>query len=268
MSRESLYSQHDHARKEFGMNTPPLLFIVEDDNDLNHLIQKSLRREGLVTEGAQNGKEAISGIIRNSNALMLLDYSLPDMTGVELLKELKEKGYEIPFIVITGRGNEEIAVEMMKLGARDYLIKDSNLLDMLPVVVGKVIKEIENEKKLLEAEMLLQEKSYLNQIILDRMPCVTLLIQPHTREIIAANASAVKLGAVPGKKCYETWIKQDAPCPWCRAPILWESGQEQHCTFEALGTTWDAYWVPVDNNMYMHYAFDTSICKTDEGSSS
>jgi FixJ family two-component response regulator len=264
MITESFNPLHNQVREEFAMNAQPVIFIAEDDKDLNHLIQKTLRREGHSTEGALNGKETVSRILRDSNVLMLLDYSLPDMTGVQLINELKEKRCAIPFIVITGRGNEEIAVEMMKLGAKEYLIKDSNLLDMLPVVVSKAIKEIENEKKLMEAEMLIQEKSYLNQIILDRMPCVTLLIQPHTREIIAANAAAVKLGAVAGMKCYESWMKRDAPCPWCKAPILWKSGEEQHHTFEALGKTWDAYWVPVDDNMYMHYAFDTSICRSDK----
>ena len=253
--------------EEFDMDAQPVILIVEDDNGLNNLMQKTLRGEGLAAESALNGKEAVSKILQNSNMLMLLDYSLPDMNGLQLINELREKGCEIPFIVITGRGNEEIAVEMMKLGAKEYLIKDSNLLEMLPVIVNKVIKEIENEKKLVEAEMVIQEKSYLNQIILDRMPCVTLLIQPHTREIIAANAAAVKDGAVPGKKCYETWIKRGDPCPWCKAPMLWESGTEQHDTFEASGTTWDAYWVPVDDNMYMHYAFDTAIYKSRESSS-
>jgi FixJ family two-component response regulator len=259
-------SSQNETGEEFGMNVQPVIFVVEDDKDLNHLIQKVLCREGHITEGAFNGKDAISRILQNSNALMLLDYSLPDMTGVRLFKTLKEKKCEIPFIVITGRGNEEIAVEMMKLGAKDYLIKGSNMLDMLPVVVRKTITEMENEKKLLEAEMLIHEKSYLNQIILDRMPCVTLLVQPYTREIIASNAAAVKLGAVSGGKCHQAWIKQDAPCPWCKAPLLWKSGEEQHHTFEALGKRWDAYWVPIDDNMYMHYAFDTSIHIADERS--
>lgn len=246
------------------MDTLPDILIVEDDEGLNNLIQKTLHREGLVTEDVLNGKGAVSRILQNPHVLMLLDYSLPDMNGVQVITELKEKSCEIPFIVITGQGNEEIAVEMMKLGAREYLIKDSGLLDMLPVVVRKVLREIENEKKLVEAEMLIQEKSYLNQIILDRMPCITLLLQPYTREILAANAAAVQVGAVPGKKCYETWGKSDEPCPWCKAPLLWESGEEQRCTYEAAGKTWDAYWVPVDDNMYMHYAFDTSICRTGE----
>jgi len=241
------------------MVTQPDILIVEDDKGLNHLIQKTLRRDGLSTDSALNGKEAVSKILQDSNMLMLLDYSLPDMNGIQMLTELHEKRCEIPFIVITGRGNEEIAVEMMKLGAKEYLIKDSRLLDMLPVIVKKVMKDIDIEKKLLEAEMMIQEKSYLNQIILDRMPCVTLLIQSITREIIAANAAAVKLGAVSGKKCYETWIKRDDPCPWCKALELWERGTEQRYTFEAGGTAWNAYWIPLDDNMYLYYAFDTSI---------
>jgi len=250
------------------MDSLPLILVVEDDKGLNHLIQRTLHREGLDTEGTFSGNDALSRILQNPHVLMLLDYSLPDMNGEELINALRGKRRDVPFIVITGRGNEEIAVTMMKLGAREYLIKDSNLVDLLPLVVKKVMKEMESERRLQEAEMIIQEKSYLNQIILDRMPCVTLLIQPHSREILAANAAAVKLGASPGGKCYATWINRDKPCPWCKADILWETGEEQHCIFEESGTSWDAYWVPIDEDMYMHYAFDTSVYKHGGNSSS
>jgi len=96
----------------------------------------------------------------------------------------------------------------------------------------------------------------LNQILLDHMPCVALLLKTKTREIVASNKAARDVGAVPGAYCYSTWGQRDTPCPWCLAPNLWNGEGEQHLIIEAIGVIWDAYWVPVTDDIYMHYAFD------------
>ena len=107
-------------------------------------------------------------------------------------------------------------------------------------------------------------QSHLNQILLDSMPCVALLLRPSTREIVASNQAAVQFGAVPGTKCFATWGERDNPCPWCLAPALWKTGQAQHLELEALGVVWDAYWVPVGPDLYLHYAFDITDRKQRE----
>ena len=107
-----------------------------------------------------------------------------------------------------------------------------------------------------KAEETLLEKVQLNQTLLDAFPCVALLLRPSTREIVALNRSAVEAGAVLGKTCYSTWARRKNPCPWCMAPELWSTGKTQHKELEALGVFWDAYWVAVTKDLYMHYAFD------------
>jgi len=96
----------------------------------------------------------------------------------------------------------------------------------------------------------------LNQILLDAFPCVALLLRPQTREIIASNNAAVKVGALPGAHCFSTWGQRQDPCPWCLAPALWATGDAQHLEVEALGIFWDAHWIPVAEDLYMHFAFD------------
>jgi len=240
------------------MKTTITIIVAEDDTNFNHLIQETLHKEGLHTIGALNGKDAIDKVSENQDSLLLLDCDFPDMTAMQVIETLSEKKCKVPFILMIEPGHEKIAIELMRMGAENYILKEPDLKDMVPIIVKKVLNGIEWEKEIIEAEELLQRKSYLNQIILDRMPCVTLLLESYTREIIASNAAATKIGAVPGKKCFSTWIQREAPCPWCKAPILWESGEEQHCEFKTSGSTWDAYWVPVEKNMYLHYAFDTS----------
>jgi PAS domain S-box-containing protein len=99
-------------------------------------------------------------------------------------------------------------------------------------------------------------RDQLNQILLDSMPCIALLLRVSTREIVAANQAARKIGAIPGTKCFASWGQRENPCPWCLAPNLWETGESQHLEVEALGIVWDAHWIPVGPEVYMHYAFD------------
>lgn len=99
-------------------------------------------------------------------------------------------------------------------------------------------------------------RNHLNQILLDNMPCVALLLRPSTREIVASNHAARRIGALPGTTCFATWGQRETPCPWCLAPALWETGEPQHLEVEASGIVWDAHWVPIGPDLYMHYAFD------------
>jgi diguanylate cyclase (GGDEF)-like protein/PAS domain S-box-containing protein len=134
------------------------ILIVEDDADLNLLIQKTLQREGFKTKCAFNGNDAISMIADDPDILLLLDYILPDMKGDNIIEILTGQGLNVPFIIITGHGDEKTAVEMMRMGARDYLVKGPGLVDILPHVVRRTTLELAKEKELLESEEKLREK--------------------------------------------------------------------------------------------------------------
>jgi PAS domain S-box-containing protein len=108
------------------------------------------------------------------------------------------------------------------------------------------------------AEQELKEQTRLSQVLLDAFPCVALLLRPQTREIVASNKAAKEVGAVPGACCYSTWGQREDPCPWCLAPELWATGEAQHLEVEGLGVIWDAHWIPVDEDLYMHFAFDVT----------
>ncbi len=124
-----------------------------------------------------------------------------------------------------------------------------------------VNQDITERKK---AEEELRERTQLNQVLLDAFPCVALLLRPHTREIVASNAAAVQAGAVSGAHCFSTWGKRETSCPWCLAPEVWATGEARHLEVEALGTVWDAHWIPVGRDLYMHYAFDVTERKRAE----
>ncbi|HOK15171.1 MAG TPA: response regulator, partial [Candidatus Kapabacteria bacterium] len=111
------------------------ILVIEDDDNQLIIIQESLRKLGFEVHSTMLGKEGIEMFKSLNNPLILLDYNLPDMNGFDVIDELRREGYNVEFITMTAFGNEHVAVEMMKRGARDYIVKDMNFLDFLPSVV-------------------------------------------------------------------------------------------------------------------------------------
>jgi DNA-binding NtrC family response regulator len=129
------------------------IIIIEDDAGLNHLIQKKLKPLGYAVQGKLSGAEALPIITCASNELLIIDFKLSDMTGIELLQEIKDKYNRMPnFIIMTGYGDEKTAVEMMKLGASDYLVKESDFLEILPEKIKKSCQAINKTILLQKAE--------------------------------------------------------------------------------------------------------------------
>ena len=107
------------------------ILLIEDDAGLVELITANLEESGFSVKSAASGAEALAHLKKQTPDLMLLDYSLPDINGRELIETLNKKQIPLPpFIITTGQGDERIAVDMMKLGAMDYLIKDNLFLEI------------------------------------------------------------------------------------------------------------------------------------------
>jgi PAS domain S-box-containing protein len=136
------------------MEAPPdkRVFIVDDDQGLLRLIDRALQREGFSTAVASSGQAALGWLAQNRADLMLLDLKLQDLEGQELVRQLSETNHCPPFIIITGQGDERVAVEMMKRGARDYLVKDVDFLQFVPAVVKRALEQLDKERRLAEAE--------------------------------------------------------------------------------------------------------------------
>ncbi len=134
------------------------ILIIEDDLGLCDLLSGIVLDSGYSPCRVHTAVEAFEWLSLNTPFMMILDYGLPDMNGKAFLAKLGETGSIVPpFVVSTGQGDERIAVEMMKLGARDYIIKDINFLDMMPIVINKVTRSIINEQSLQFAQQQLKE---------------------------------------------------------------------------------------------------------------
>lgn len=113
-------------------------------------------------------------------------------------------------------------------------------------------------------EQALKRQTLLSRAFLESMPSVALLLRPQTREIVASNRQAQEVGAVPGTICYGTWTQRQSAYPWCLAPEVWNTGESRHLEVEYEGIVWDAYWVPIEKDLYLHYAFDITERKRAE----
>ncbi len=124
------------------------ILIVDDDRGLAFLLERALKREGFTTAIALSGQAALNWLAKNRTDLVLVDLKLQDISGADLVKHLAEAGHSVPFIVITGQGDERAAVEMMKRGALDYIVKDTKFVDLIPTTVNRALGKIATEKRL------------------------------------------------------------------------------------------------------------------------
>ena len=137
---------------------PHTILIVDDHQGLISLIQRCLSREGFHTAFAHSGQDALAWLSQHHADLLLLDLQLTDMSGEDLIHQLTHLNLTLPFIVVTGQGDERLAVKMMKQGARDYFIKDSSLIELLPSIVTQTFEQIQQEQRLTRTEETLREE--------------------------------------------------------------------------------------------------------------
>ncbi|NOT50484.1 MAG: sigma-54-dependent Fis family transcriptional regulator [Chitinophagaceae bacterium] len=130
------------------------IFIVEDDPWYGEILEYhlSLNPDYRITRFV-SGKDCLSNLHKKPS-LITIDYSLPDTTGAELFKNIRAVNPDIPVIVISGQEDISVAVEMLKIGVTDYLVKDDNTKDLLWNAVMR-IRENQNLKK--EVEHLREE---------------------------------------------------------------------------------------------------------------
>lgn len=162
------------------------IFVADDDVGLVKLIERVLRREGMVTASATTGRGAIEWLSQNSADLLLLDLKMKDLEGSQVIAKLEDLQRRLPFVIITGQGDERVAVEMMKRGAHDYLIKDGNFLDLLPTVVHRTLEHLRQERRLAAAEEKSTKSQALTMAVLNSLPALIAVLDGEGK-IVALN---------------------------------------------------------------------------------
>jgi len=125
-----------HVQKEYK------ILLIEDNKQDAMIITKYFTKAGnkFKLEHVSIGEEGLEKIDQKYYDLIFLDYKLPGMSGLEILKEIKKRDISTPVIMLTGADERTTAVEAMKLGASDYLIKSDDTFKKLPLITENIVR--------------------------------------------------------------------------------------------------------------------------------
>jgi len=157
------------------MSRPLRVLIVEDSEDDTQLLLHQLRRGGYdpMHERVDSAAAMDKALARQQWDMVIADYSVPNFNSMAALGLLKERGHDLPFIIVSGAITEETAVATMKAGAHDYLLK-GNLKRLIPAI-ERELREAKSRRERLKAEEALRESEERLQAILDNSPAIIFL---------------------------------------------------------------------------------------------
>ncbi len=118
------------------------ILYMEDEPGLARLFLKRLQRAGYEVDLASDGEEGLSKALSTPFDVLVVDHKLPKKTGLDVIRSLADSGPIPPTIMVTGAGDETIAVEALKLGAADYIVKDveARYLELMPSVIRQALE--------------------------------------------------------------------------------------------------------------------------------
>ncbi len=120
------------------------ILVIDDEQNIRKMLSRVLSPEGFIVKEANNGLEALKRLQEENYSLVLLDLKMPGLNGIETLKEIRENDLNLPVIMMSAYGSIPEAVEAMKLGALDYLIKPFDI-EELKIIIKRAIKQYELE---------------------------------------------------------------------------------------------------------------------------
>jgi DNA-binding NtrC family response regulator len=149
------------------MNEKPFkIFVVEDDEWYNRLLVHNLSlNPDYEIESFTNGKDCLGNLSKNPDVITL-DYQLPDMQGLEVLKKIKAENEEIQVILISEQDEIDVVVELLKYGAYDYIVKSKDIRERLLNTIQNIRNGASLKKEIVSLRTEVQKKySYQNTII-------------------------------------------------------------------------------------------------------
>ena len=193
------------------------ILLVEDNADHRELMRLALTGHNLTwqIEGVVSGEEALRCLAEGeSYDVVFLDYSLPGRDGLEVLEEIRRGEVPPPVLMVTGRGDEQVAVKAVKGGAYDYVVKAEGYLQRLPVVAQRAVEANRLALERKRAEEALRRKSGEQALLLDNIQTqVWYLTDEETYGAVnkaRAEFFGKKNGEMENKKLYDVLSKNEA----------------------------------------------------------
>jgi DNA-binding NtrC family response regulator len=133
---------------------PIRILLVDDEEDFVEMLSLRLEEAEEKVKCAYNGKQCLEILEKESSKIdvVILDIKMPGMDGIDVLREIKRRFPLLEVIMLTGHGTTESAVEGMKLGAFDYLLKPADFKDLAEKLDGARKRKDEQEERIRQAE--------------------------------------------------------------------------------------------------------------------
>ena len=140
------------------------ILVVDDETSMRQLLEITLRKEGHRVTMAESGQKAVEAFSKAAYDLVISDIKMPDMSGVEVLREVKQSAPETPVIMITAYSSAETAVEALRLGAYDYIAKPFKI-DELKVTIKNALEKQQLKEEVVSLKRTLREKHGLGSML-------------------------------------------------------------------------------------------------------
>jgi DNA-binding NtrC family response regulator len=172
----------------------PAILIVEDEAKMRRLLELNLGEDGFTTFSAGDAEAGLKLLAENAIDLVVTDLKLPGMDGLEFLQTVKRQSAALPVVVMTAFGSVETAVEAMKAGASDYVLKPFSLAEMRLVIHKELdVRNLREENRSLREAL---GKRYAHPNVVARSPKMQEVLA--TVERVAPTNSTVLLGGESG----------------------------------------------------------------------
>src|SRR6516225_5566307 len=172
----------------------PAILIVEDEAKMRRLLELNLGEDGFTTFSAEDAETGLKLLRQNPIDLVLTDLKLPGMNGLEFLQAVKRQNAALPVVVMTAFGSVETAVEAMKAGASDYVLKPFSLTEMRLVIHKELdVRNLREENRSLREAL---GKRYSHPNVVARSPKMQEVLA--TVERVAPTNATVLLGGESG----------------------------------------------------------------------
>ncbi|WP_462324517.1 response regulator [Desulfoplanes sp.] len=130
------------------------ILLVDDEEGFVQTMSKRLGKRGIEVSKAYSGQEALDFLSGNDQIdVTVLDVKMPGMDGIDTLKAIKQDYPLVEVIMLTGHATVESAIDGMKMGAFDYLMKPCDIDQLLTKIGGAKTKKLKHEEKIIEAQM-------------------------------------------------------------------------------------------------------------------
>src|SRR5512147_1362697 len=147
------------------------ILLVEDNKDFAKLVDLFLRKhqpEKFDVVWKDNGTDALAEIARGREFdIILMDYFLPGQNGLEITRVLQQRGINVPIVFLTVNKDFDLAVEVMKLGVEDYLVKEEISTPVLPKTIINVIERQKLKNQLTTLEITQKRLEAIQEIVLN-----------------------------------------------------------------------------------------------------